>query len=208
MTRKLTRECSGVKHHMPHRTRIKVPRNHRDSHKLNAVKKELENVPGVQNVEVNFRTGSVVVHHDERADSLILIGSAIENICEELFSEILAVEEIEFPGLSVVAQVIHKVLSKADLKVAEGTQNVLDLKMIVPLLFFGAGIVKSRQTANWWGEVPAWVLFYYAYDSYMKFHGVGFAETLPLRDEATEDGDTVIATATVPRRITRQSNGK
>ncbi|HEY9678761.1 MAG TPA: cation transporter [Drouetiella sp.] len=208
MTRKLTKECGGVKHHLPHRTRIKVPNDHRDPGKMDAVKNQLQALPGVQAVEVNHRTGSVVVHHDERSDTLELMGTAIESICDELFEEILAVEEIEFPGLSVVAQVIRNFLSKADIKVAEGTQNVVDLKMIVPLLFFGAGVVKSRQTGNWWGEVPAWVLFYYAYDSYMKFHGVGFAETLPLREGDLENGDTVVATTTMPRRITRRSNGK
>lgn len=208
MTRKLNKESSGVRHHLPHRTRIKVPRHHRSKHTMEAVKKQLEYVPGVKHVEVNHRTGSVVVHHDERSDTLELMGTAIENIAEDLFHELLAVEEVEFPGLSVIAQLIRNTLSKADSRVALETRNMVDLKMIVPLLFFGAGIVKSRQSVNWWGEVPAWVLFYYAYDSYMKFHGVGFAETIPLRDEEIDgEGSAVIATTQIPRRIGRRTNG-
>jgi copper chaperone CopZ len=202
MTRKLSKESAGIKHHMPHRTRIKVPRHHRDPDTLKTVKNKLEYIPGVQSVEVNHRTGSVVVHHDERGDTLELMGEAIENIAEELFDELVTIEEIELPGLSLVAHAIRNTMAKADTKVAAETRNFLDLKMIVPLLFFGAGIVKSRQTSNWWGEVPAWVLFYYAYDSYMKFHAVGFQETLPLRD-GEGHGETVIETTKLPRRIPR-----
>jgi len=181
MKRILTKKSSGVRHHLPHRTRIKIPISHRSEKTMDAVKSELEYIPGVKDVQVNQRTGSVTIEHDEREDTLELVGAALDNIAEELFNQLAIVEEIEFPGLSIVAHGIRKYLSRADEKVAVETNNVLDLKMLVPILFFGAGIVKTRMTSNWWGEVPAWVLFYYAYDSYMKFHGAGFAEALPVR---------------------------
>jgi copper chaperone CopZ len=199
MTHKLTKASAGVKHHLPHRTRLKVPAHHRDAETMNSVKSQLEYIPGVKSVQVNQRTGSIVVDHDERDDTLELMGEAIQNIAEDLFHELLMVEEVELPGLSIVAHFIRKSLSKADSKVAEETSNVVDLKVMVPLLFFGAGVVKSVQSGSWWGEVPSWVLFYFAYDSYMKFHGVGFTETLPLRDASTND-DVQIETKT-PRRI-------
>lgn len=188
MKRILTRKSSGVRHHLPHRTRIKIPLSHRSVETMAAVKNELEYIPGVKDVQVNQRTGSVTIDHDEREDTLELVGAALDNIAEELFNQLALVEEIEFPGLSIVAHGIRKYLSRADEKVAAETNNVLDLKMLVPILFFGAGVVKTRMTSNWWGEVPAWVLFYYAYDSYMKFHGAGYAETMPVR-VITSNGD-------------------
>ncbi len=205
MTRKLTKASAGVKHHLPHRTRLKVPRHHRDEETLNAVKNQLEDIPGVKSVQVNIRTGSVVVDHDERDDTVELMGEAIQNIAEDLFNELLLVEEVELPGLSIVAHLIRKSLAKADNKVAEETSNVIELKIIVPLLFFGAGVVKSVQIGSWWSEVPSWVLFYFAYDSYTKFRGVGFAETHPLRDTASDDH--ALSETKTTRRISR-TNGQ
>ncbi len=62
MTKKLTVNSRGVTHHSENRTRLRLPKNQREKHKLNNVKKRLEKVPGVQAVEVNERTGSILVH--------------------------------------------------------------------------------------------------------------------------------------------------
>jgi len=174
-TRKLTVKSAGVKQHLPHRTRLKLPKDHRSDHTLKEVKESLKKVPGVNHVHINERTGSVIVEHDDRPEILASFGEAMDGVAGEVLDAVLEASSIEVPGLSILAHLIRKNLSKADTHVAAATNNVLDLKMIVPMVLFGAGITKARGT-NWWGEVPAWVCFYYAYDSYMKFHGPSVRE--------------------------------
>ncbi len=53
------------------------------------------------------------------------------------------------------------------------TNNYLDLKTLLPVAFLVGGIYQASKTRAWWNQVPAWVLFYYAFDSYVKFHGPG-----------------------------------
>jgi copper chaperone CopZ len=205
MTRKLTHKAAGVKHHLPHRTRLKMPTEHRDPHTLNKVKESLKKVPGVKDVQVNERTGSVLVEHDERDDMLESVGEALNDVAGELFEAVLEASEIEVPGLSIFAHLIRTNLSKADTDVAVATNNLLDLKMLVPMILLGAGFVKARGT-NWWGEVPAWVLFYYAYDSYMKFHGPSVREISATERIETEEGMLTNPKRRVQRRA--QHNGE
>lgn len=189
MTRKLIRTSAGVKHHLPHRTRLRLPQDHRNSHTLKAVEKEIKKVPGVKDVHVNHRTGSLLVEHDERDDMLENFGEAINGVASDLFDAVLEAEGIEIPGLSIFAHLIRQNLSKADTDLALATRNWLDLKMLVPVVLFGAGYFKARASSNWWGEVPAWVLFYYAYDSYMKFHGPSVREVSATERVETSGGN-------------------
>lgn len=171
MTRKLHPKLKAVTHHLPHRTRLRVPREHRDPETLKKLHTKLKKTEGVSDVEINPRTGSVLIHHDEDPAILNNVGNAIDEVAGELFEAILAAEGIEIPGLSIFAHVIRERLSDMDNRLAVATNNVIDLKMLVPVAFFGAGIIQAKRNTGWLDQVPAWVLFYYAYDAYMKFHG-------------------------------------
>ena len=81
-------------------------------------------------------------------------------------------KELEVPGLSIIAGLIGAGASSFNKHVNEATDSWLDLKVLLPLGLLGAGVYKALRTANWLGQVPAFVLFYYAFDSYMKFHPV------------------------------------
>ena len=165
------RKLRVVTHHLPHRTRLRLPKAHRKSHTMSTVKERLKKVPGVQNVEVNERTGSILVHHEGNGQVLDQIGSALEEVASELLEAFVEVEEDEIPGLSIVSHMLKSHASKMDTSLAEATGNLLDLKTLVPVGLLVAAIYKGLRDRAWWGEVPAFVLFYYAYDSYMKFHG-------------------------------------
>jgi hypothetical protein len=171
MSRKIHGQMKAVKHHLPHRTRIKLPRGHRDAETITKIQRSIEKASGVKSVEVNARTGSVLIHHQEDPEILSNVGNAIDEVASELFEAILAAEGIEIPGLSIFAHVIRESLSKLDNRLAVATSNLIDLKMLLPLAFFGAGVIQAKRNRGWLDQVPAWVLFYYAYDAYMKFHG-------------------------------------
>ena len=67
-------------HHLPHRTRLRVPDVHRGKKTMRQLNESLLKVPGVKSVKVNERTGSIVVHHDEDHRMLEAMGEAISNL--------------------------------------------------------------------------------------------------------------------------------
>lgn len=130
----------------------------------------LSRISTIDNVEVNPRTGSMVVYHQEDEKVLESIDGALTEVASDLLEAVLEAEELEFPGLSIVAHVIGKFVGKANLKLSGATNNLLDLKILFPIGFFSAGLYQASRNRNWLGQVPAWVLFFYAYDAYMRFH--------------------------------------
>ncbi len=157
---------------MPHRTRYRLARKYRDPDTVNRIRRSIAAVPGVKDVEINDRTGSILVHHDEKPAMLESLAGAFEDVAADIFQEITTAEIDEIlPGASVLGYVIKKRFSDLDNKLASASNNVLDLKMLLPIGFLLAGLHKAGKNRNWFGQMPAWVLFYYAYDSYLKFHG-------------------------------------
>jgi hypothetical protein len=176
-TRKLHSKSKVVAHSLPHRTRLRLPRGHRDAATIAKVHKTISNTKGVHSVEINERTGSVLIHHDEDPEVLAKVGDALEDVAGELFEALLEAGGLEIPGLSIIAHLIRESLSHADNRLAVATNNVIDLKMLVPVGFFAAGVIQSRRHLGWFNQMPAWMLFYFAYDAYMKFHGPSVRET-------------------------------
>jgi hypothetical protein len=160
----------GVSHHIPTRTRYRLPKGRRSKETAARIVEKVSKVPGVKSVDVNERTGSVLVNHEEHPEILNGLGGALDSIAGDLFEEVLEEEGALIPGFSLLAHLLKKRASTVDHFLAEKTDNLVDLKMLVPLLFLGAGLVKVARSTNWIHEIPAWVLFYYAYDSYLKFH--------------------------------------
>lgn len=75
-----------------------------------------------------------------------------------------------FPEVSFLAQLIGKRFSRINQYLAKRTENYIDLKMLLPLLFALAGLYQISKEKGMLSQVPGWVLFYYAYDAYFKFH--------------------------------------
>ena len=166
------KHTKGLAHHLPHRTRYRVARKHRDEASVRRIRDSVLAVPGVKSVEVNDRTGSVLVHHEERSGILDSLSAALGGVGEDIFEEIIdtGLDEI-VPGGSIIAHLIKQRVGSANSSVAQLTNNMVDLKMLLPMGFLTAGIFQASRNRNWLDQVPAWVLFYYAYDSYLKFHG-------------------------------------
>ncbi len=177
---KTNHHTCGATHHLPHRTRYRLARRHRDPATFKQIQNSITALPGVKNVELNERTGSVLIHHEEEPNILSLLGKTLDGIAIDLCVEALAGEEmLVVSGVPVVANAIKSRLANINHYIAQRTHNYLDLKTLLPVLFLGAGIYQVFQNRTWWRQMPAWVLFYYAFDSYIKFHGpgVGYAQS-------------------------------
>jgi len=160
----------GVTHHVPHRTRYRLASHHRNEETVSRLHESLKKVPGVKKIEFNDRTGSVLVHHDEIPEIVNTLNSACGEIAADLFEELAGEEMIMFPEVSFLAQLIGKRFSRINQYLANRTKNYIDLKMLLPLLLAVAGLYQISKEKGMLSQVPGWVLFYYAYDSYFKFH--------------------------------------
>lgn len=171
-TRHLHKHAQGVAHHLPHRTRLRIPASHRDAATIRSIHESLTELPEVHTVETNERTGSVLIHHMHNEDILPIIGKAIEGVAVDLFDALLEVEEeSESLSVSIIGHVIRSTISRANARMIGYTGNSLDLKMLLPITFLGLGLLQAGRNERWWLQTPTYVLFYWAYDSYMKFHG-------------------------------------
>lgn len=130
---KKERSCNvRVVHKVSHRTRLKVDKKHRQPENLHRMKRQVEKAEGVQHVEVNERTGSLIVHHHEGAH----IPGHLNNAISELVCECVevAIECVE-PELGPLAMIISKLLP-----VAEKANPNID-KLILPVGLIALGFV-------------------------------------------------------------------
>jgi len=173
MSKKLTATAGGVTHHLPHRTRLRLPKHHRNARTMNKMRDRLKKVPGVKDVQVNERTGSILIEHEDKQNVLENLGSAVQEVASEVFDTLIEMQQSEVPGLSIVGHLVKSQASRLDTKVATATDNWLDLKTLFPAALLGTGIYTAITEKAWLGigEIPAFVFFWYAYDAYMKFHG-------------------------------------
>jgi hypothetical protein len=170
MTNAQHQKLKAIVHHLPHRTRIKLPRSHRDAASIARITDSVKRVNKVNRVEVNARTGSMLVYHEEDTEMLSSLSGALGEVAGELIEAALEAEAISFPGLSIIAHLIGKTMGKADTHLSTVTNNLVDLKTMLPVTFLAAGIAQSFRSGAWLVPVPNWVFFYMAYDTYMRFH--------------------------------------
>jgi len=189
MTGRLHAKSTGVAHHLAHRTRLRIPRQHRTPHKMEQVAQALRTAPGVRHVEVNHRTGSILVQHDEHPDILKTVEKTLEESSGEILEALIEGGNPEVVGLTMGLHLISSLFSSADGKISTATNNMLDLRALAPVVFLAAGIMRLRRGA---GEdvlmtISPIVLFWYAFDLYWRFHII----------KPAQQTETVTATETV-----------
>jgi copper chaperone CopZ len=163
--------------HTQGRLRVRVQRAHRDPTMLHAAASQIEAQPGIHHVEVNASTGSVLVQYDHTSrtrddvvacveDVGILIGSVLEAGGEE-------VPEIgdgaEQAHSSTAASVVGT-MNDLDQRLSELTGRRVDLKLLFPLALGAIGLRSAIVNGLGFAEVPAYILMWYAFDAFWKFH--------------------------------------
>jgi hypothetical protein len=184
MSKKLTRTSRSVAHHSPGRTRLKVPRAQR--HNLRQIKENLSGSPGINSVEINQKTGSILVHHDHDTPIFDILHEAVETVGADLLTtliegetaELLAPAGILAAGVGLVVGFGKSLFSIAGSESASANHKPVipvagaDLKLLVPAAFLAAAIYKAYQTRSFWQGLTPMALTYWAFDTYWKFNVV------------------------------------
>lgn len=153
----------------PSRTRVKVSQKRRNSEEMarivNALKIHLE----VHDVRTNIQTGSIVVHHAHKDNSLDEISAILQDL-GIILSTTTATELPFSQGKSEVAADLTSAVSDLNERVGQATNGVVDLRLLVPV-GLAALAVRELSRTGWEFETAPWyVLAWYSFDSFIKLH--------------------------------------
>lgn len=155
-----TRAPARVEHVTAGRVRVRIPRGHRSAERLARVRGHLAAHPAVRSVEVNPQTGSVLVRGDRTAGLRAALAESLE-LVEEAGPDNLPEAGVE----SVVV-----LLRGVDSRILRTTQGRFSLRWLVPASFFAIALRQLLNSGLTVGEIPWFVLLYYAVDSFLKLY--------------------------------------
>lgn len=169
-----------VSHHIPGRMRVKLPRAKGQHLVLQDIRQLIAPMPGVQRVEINPATGSVLVYyepgrHEEfhtqlaehamQADLFALKGpelSEVDDVAEKIEAE------AEFLAAhSEMARRMIDLVKQIDGRIKLATNNNVDLKVLLPLGLAVYAFVEAGTEA----VTPLWVtLGIFSFNAFVALH--------------------------------------
>jgi hypothetical protein len=173
----------------PGRVRVRLHRASRHPRVVRRVQQHVEQGEGVTRVEANPSTGSVVVHYDRHATTLddvlgvfrdcgVVVGAVTESVD---VGDILT-------GRTPASQQILDAVDDLDRRLFQITGQKMDLRLLFPATLFALGLRQALVEGFGLSQVPAYVLLWYAFDSFWKLQ-----RELPPR--RAEDDSRQAATA-------------
>ncbi len=170
------RAHAHVTSHTPGRVRVRVHHAHRHPELLNKVAKELGNKPGIDHVDVNPHSGSVLVHYDNEASSSDDVFGCLRDAGLLVSTVFEGGDELpdlgggDDSGHSTTAAGVVGTMSDLDQRLSKLTGRKVDLKLLFPLALGAVGVSSALRNGIGLAEVPAYILIWYAFDSFWKFH--------------------------------------
>jgi hypothetical protein len=162
-----------VASHTPGRLRVRVHTHSRHPQAMDALQGRLDDALGPGHARVSGTTGSVLVTYDHQARSgadmlriLRDIGVVIEETARGVGAEVPELDG----GRSTTSGHIVDALADLDQQLSLLTRRKVDLKLLFPMLLGGVGLWRVMRGGLGISEVPAYVLLWYAFDSFWKFH--------------------------------------
>ena len=133
----------------------------------------MDDALGPGHAEVNASTGSILVRYDRHchasADVLAVLRD-VGMVVEETAGSI----GLELPetgmGASTTSVRIMDAMTDLDRQALLLTGHTVDLKLLFPLALGGLGLWRAATSELSLTEVPAYVLLWYAFDAFWKFH--------------------------------------
>ncbi|MBD2520598.1 hypothetical protein H6G93_37800 [Nostoc sp. FACHB-973] len=148
----------------PGRLRLRVALPHRQNGEMQRIANALEAQPNINQVRMNIHHGSIVINHDAKDDTLKNVVATLTDL-GVIFADITE-------GNSEAAVGITNAVVNLNKRVEIATKGEIDLRVIFPL---GLSILAIRQLLAkglQFEIIPWYVLAWYAFDSFIKLHGV------------------------------------
>lgn len=149
------------------RMRCRIAPSHRHPQTMQQLEEVLAAHPQVHQVQANVKTGSILVHHDPENGGLANVLSVLKDV-GVVFGEITVPAVIG--EQSVAAAHLTRAVADLNQRVRKATGEVVDLRLLIPLLLFLLALRQLRRRGLQFDGVPWYVLAWYAFDSFVKLH--------------------------------------
>jgi hypothetical protein len=130
---------------------------------------------GIRHVQTNPSTGSVTIHydpatrgHDDVLGLLYDLGVVVHDVAEG--ADEGPAEPAPAHGHSRPAAGMIGALDDLDQRLSHLTGHRVDLKVLFPATLATIGVAQLLRQGVGLGEIPAYVLLWYAFDSFFKLH--------------------------------------
>jgi len=162
-----------VAHHIPGRIRIRFPAAQGDLGLLEQIRTAAESVSGVESVEWNVTSGSVLIHHlkdacqdFERAPS-VASHSGFELRSIQQGQKDGAAGDARPETVSTTSNAIAAAFKGFDSSIRTATDNTFDLKVLLPLAAAGAAAFTAGEAL----ATPLWLtLMIFAFSAFKVLH--------------------------------------
>lgn len=160
-----------VASHVPGRVRVKLHAEHRDAQAMEDLRRQLAAKAGIEDVRLNPACGSVTVRYDHARHSMAGILGFLEDldVVVDSIGHLPSVGE-GFTGNGSEAPEFITALNHLNQRIRRTTGLPVDLKLVLPLTFAGAGIWSLARKGLMIESVPGWLFLWFAFDMFVKLH--------------------------------------
>ncbi|MGK7884196.1 MAG: HMA2 domain-containing protein [Crocosphaera sp.] len=151
----------------PGRIRLRVDLSGHSREEVNLMVVSLDNHLAIEKVRINIEIGSLTIFYDSQSINTVEIIDELKKL-GLTFSEKSITSSPVIPSSSKTAIHINQMGNNVNQVIKQGSNNIVDLGVIVPL---GFALLAWRQLIlkGWQLEtIPWYVLAWYAFDSFIK----------------------------------------
>jgi Heavy metal associated domain 2 len=149
----------------PGRLRLRIAPSHRQAGEIQRIVRMLDAQPNISQVRTNIQNGSIVIHHDRNDESWQNVVSTLKDI-GIIFADITTESHSE--TAATVANAVYDLNERVE----QATNGKVDLRIIFPLSLAILSIRQLLKQGLRLEIIPWYVLAWYAFDSFIKLHGV------------------------------------
>ena len=158
---------------IPGRLRIKLHPSKRSQAMMDGIKGGMGSREGIDNVKLNSSTGSIIVKYDHDRHSADSVLGLLEDL-DMLVQSLGHVPVIGDPeggiGESIGSKGFLEALNDLNRRISGMTHIPIDLKILLPLTFAGAGLWSIGKKGLMVESVPGWLFLWFAFDMFVKLH--------------------------------------
>jgi hypothetical protein len=161
-----------VASHVPGRIRFKLHSQNRDKETMEGIRRNLEAQEGIHDVRLNPACGSVTVHYDHGRHSMSGILGFLEDldVVVDSIGHLPNVGENGDADQSGEAPEFISAVNDLNQRIRRVTGLPVDLKLVLPLAFVGAGVWSIGRKGLMIESIPGLLFLWLAFDMFVKLH--------------------------------------
>lgn len=168
-----TRHTARIASDIPGRLRLKLHPSHRDRDVMNGIKHGLEPADGVHHVKINRSTGSITVRYDHArhtTDSVLGLLQDLDVVVQSIGHVPRVAASDGGTRTPDRSEGFLAAVNDLNQRIHAKTGVAVDLKLLLPAAFAGAGIWSIARKGWMVESVPGWLFLWFAFDMFVKLH--------------------------------------